>query len=69
MDDDGVSAGGNITTEQAAEITALIEKAAYKDGGKLFLEWLGVESVASIPAADHKKAVSALNDVIKARKK
>ena len=69
IDDDGASARGNITAEQEAEITALIEKAAYKDGGKLFLEWLGVESTGAIPAADFKKAVSALNDVIKARKK
>jgi len=68
-DDDGNAAGGNITTEQAAEITALIGKVAYVDGGKAFLNWLGVDSAATIPASDYKKAVSALNDIIRAKVK
>lgn len=54
-----------ITEEQAATIRDLID-ATESDKGK-FLEWLKVDSIASIPATDYAKAKSALDQKAKAK--
>lgn len=52
-----------ITAEQAAGIDDLMETAGVKK--YKFLEWLGVDAVAHIVAADYQKAIDELNARIK----
>ena len=61
-DDDGNRAGAGplITTDQVAELQALIEE-VNADKGK-FLEWLGVGTLSEIPVRRFAQAIKALND-------
>jgi hypothetical protein len=65
-DDDGNKAGGEkagkpefITKAEAKSLTKRMKK-IYADDGAVFLEWLKVETVDTIPASDYKKATDGL---------
>lgn len=61
QDDDARAAGApvaTITEAQAADLQALAEEVGADV--KKFLAWLGVESLADLPADKHRKAVAAL---------
>ena len=63
-DDDGAAAGApaeevkTITEKQAADLDVLIDEV--EADREKFLEWIGAESLADIPARDHKRAKRAL---------
>ena len=61
-DDDGNRAGAGplLSTDQVAELQALIEDVGANKA--LFLEWLGVGSLSEIPVKRYAQAVKALND-------
>ena len=61
-DDDGNRAGAGplLSTDQVAELQALIEDVGANKA--LFLEWLGVGSLSEIPVKRYAQAIKALND-------
>jgi hypothetical protein len=64
VDDDGNSAGGNIeyiTTDQCTEITDMVNE-TYKTDAKVkqWLDYVGADSVAHIPASKYKMAINSL---------
>lgn len=65
-DNDGAGAddGGTITPEQADEIFSLVQR-TNTDQTK-FLDWLGINAIDQIPAADYARAVNALQKRIRA---
>lgn len=65
-DDDGAgSGGGNITPEQAAEISKIITDNKFDLG--VFLKWANVESIAAINADKYQRVLTALQEKIKAK--
>lgn len=63
MDTDGVTSQVEyINEDQQIEINDAISE-LYADKGKVFLEWLKVDSVEAIPARQYKQAIQALKDM------
>ena len=63
QDDDGVGATEFITAEQAKILTAKIKETG-ADSTK-FLEYMGAETIDTIPAAAYRKAITALAQKVK----
>ena len=69
MDDDGQAAGGKvdefITEDQVKDITKRLT-AVYGKDPSMFLDWIGAETVDTIPAKDYKKAIGGIVSAEKA---